>query len=368
MKNQTILLLLLLSFLVPQNIQAQSLVGKWNINSLIDNDYPPEEYVLLPTKNDANGYEFGLILILKSDGTFKSYRIPGCGQDRFPPSTYGKYAIIDENYISFFLERMYEKYETLINKDLGKYYYYRKGDSYHLLKSNGNLERDKQVVYYRDLLTAKDKEINEYENVLDWKQTKIKDEKEVVSFCLAENRIENFEILFSKHVQRYGQIFLIKVGNDFRYVIFDKDYDRVALYDDYQIKKTNKLISEIDNDKKLKSKKLKETYIQGKSSSENNTIIVYQKKKQIKKAVYNQYVKGGGWVTTIYFENEKPIYVEYEEKSIYNEKESLSKGWYILDIKRNKIITKTIKRELREIHFPSGDLQRALDEIKKQLK
>jgi hypothetical protein len=365
------ILTFIISLLLLQDMYAQTLVGKWKINFLLDNNYPPDEYVLLPTKPDTLGYEFGSILILKPDGTFNSYSIPGCGQDRFPPSTYGKYTIIDENYINFFLEKKYKEHETLINKDFGKYYYYQKDDGFRFIKSSGNLERDKHVVYYRDLLSTKDKEIKEYENVLDWKQTKIKDEKEVVSFCLAENQIENFEILYSQPVERYRQtIFLIKVGNDFRYVIYDRDYNLVALYDDYQINKIIKLISDIDKDKNLKTKTLKETYIPQRTSSENNTITVYQKKNQVCKAVYNQnFIQGGGWFTTIYFENKETIYVKFEEKSIHNQEERSSIiGCYILDINKNKIITKTIKSETGEIHFPSDYYQRAMDDIKKQLK
>jgi hypothetical protein len=345
-----------ISLLFLHNIQAQKLVGKWEISSLIDNDYPPEEYILIPLKSNRKG---GQDLILNKDGTFTSYRNPGCGQDRFPPSTSGKYTIIDENYISFFLERTFAEHETLINKDLGRYYYYPKNDGFNFIKSTGTLDHDKQIVYYRDLLSLKDKEIKQYENVLNWKQTTIKEEKEAVSFCLAENQIQNFEILYSKPVERYRQtIFLIKVGDEFRYVIYDKEYDRVALYDDYQINKINTLISDIDSDKKLKTKILKETYIPSRTSSEHNTITVYQKKEKIRKVVYNQYfVQGGGWFTTIYFENDEPIYVEFEEKTMYNQQELSSKiGCYIFDIKKFASTFKTTQSKALLLTAPKCDL------------
>lgn len=357
------------ALLVFQTVVAQNLVGKWNSNSIMGNAYSPEEYVLQPI--DAQRNEFGIILNLKPDGTFHSYRIPGCGQDRFPPSSSGKYTIIEENYIHFFLEKRKEINETSINQDLGNYYYYKKEDGFKLLKSSGNLERDKQIVYYKDLLSAKDTEIKAYANILDWKSTKLTEENDVVSFCLSEAGITNFEILFDQPVVNYLQIiFLVKVANDFRYVIYNKEYNQVALFDDKEINKINALISNIDSNKKLKIKVLKETFILQRTSSDHNTITVFQKKKKIQKAAYNQYfAQGGGWFTTIYFENETPVYVAFEQKSVYNEEiRSAIRGYYVLDSTKNKIVTKIIKSETGDLYYPSEYIKRAMDDIKNQLK
>lgn len=358
-----------ITLLLIQTVFAQNLVGKWNSNAIMGNAYSPEEYVLQLI--DAERYEFGIILNLKPDGTFHSYRIPGCGQDRFPPSSSGKYTIIDENYIHFFLEKRNEINETSINQDLDNYYYYEKEDGFKLLKSSGNLERDKQIVYYKDLLSAKDTEIKAYANILDWKSTKLTEEKDVVSFCLGEAGITNFEILFEQPVVRYRQIiFLVKVNDEFRYVIYDKEYNQVALFDDTQINKINALISTIDSNKKLKIKVLKETFIPQRTSSDRNTITVFQKKKKIQKVAYNQYfAQGGGWFTTTYFENEIPVYVAFEQKSVYNEEERSSiSGYYVSDSTKNKIVTKIIKSETGDLYYPSEYVKRAMDDIKNQMK
>ncbi len=357
-----------ISLLLFHNFYPQTIVGKWNINFLIGSNYPPEEYELLPITGNR---EFGHLLNIDPDGKFYNRRIPGCGQDRNPPSFFGTYKIIDENYISFFVEKGHEEQETLINKDWGKYYYYKKGNGYNFIKSNGNLERDKQVVYYRNLLTAKDKEIASYQNLYGWIQTKSADEKEAVISCLAENQIKNFEILYSKPVEnRWQTIYLIKINNEFRYIIFDKEYKRVILYDDYQIQKTDKLILEIDADKKLKTKIIKEKYNPETSSSSRNTITIYQKKDKIYKAVYNQYSSDNeGDFTVIYFEDEKPVYVEYQTKYFFGKREVLSKiGSYILDLKEHKILTKKMFSEQREIYFPTEYYERVIEEINNKLK
>lgn len=373
------ILFFIISLLLLQNVFAQNLVGKWNINSLIDNNYPPEEYMLSPTKPDRH---FGLILILNPDGTFSSYRIPGCGQDRFPPSTYGKYTIIDDNYIGFFLEKRNEEQETLINEDLGKFYYSPKDDGFRFLKSSGNIERDKQTVYFRDLLYEKNTEINKYEdNALNWKYTEIKDEKEAVTFCLSENQVQNFEILYSRNVEGYNRtITLIKLVNDFRYVIFEKDFygqgrNRIALYDDSKIKEIDKLVTEIKNDKNLKTTTIKNKNEPKQNLNDNSEKILnlFQKKKKMQKAVYNTYISYSNQASinniTIYFQEEKPIYVEYLTKHISNqqERESIT-GFYILDFKNHKFITKPIKKDNGKNDYPSGLLNEAMDKIKSYLK
>jgi hypothetical protein len=42
-------------------------------------------------------------------------------------------------------------------------YYYQRGNGFNFIKSSGNLERDRQIVNYRGLLSSIDAEIKEYE-------------------------------------------------------------------------------------------------------------------------------------------------------------------------------------------------------------
>ncbi|MVO11088.1 hypothetical protein GOQ30_18105 [Flavobacterium sp. TP390] len=372
----------ILQFIIPffliQNVFSQDLVGKWNINSLIDNNYPPEEYILYPIKPDKYGIEFGLILVLKPDGTFHSYQISHRGQDRLSPSTYGKYTIIDNNYIRFFLEKRNKQQEILINEDLGKFYYSQKNDGFRFLKSNGNIERDKQTAYFRDLLYEKTSEINKYkDNALNWKYTEIKDEREAVTFCMTENQIQNFEILYSRRAEGYNRkIILIKIDSDFRYVIFEKDFyreglNRIALYDDSKIKEIDKLVAEIKNDKNLKIKTIKNNTEPKQNFNDNSETILdlFQNKKKMQKSVYQKYVSYSNQASinniTIYFQDEKPIYVEYLTKHISNQqvRESIT-GFYILDFKNHKFITKPIKKDNGEIDYPSELINKAIEKIK----
>ena len=364
--KKIILFFLLLSL---KSGYAQHLIGNWNISSILSNT-SVEEFILFPVQNH---YKYGSKLTLNADGTFVSYQTPGCGLDKFPPSVSGKYTIIDENYINFFLEKMDEEQTVIINKDLGTYYYYKKDDGFVLSKSKGNLIQDKLVVNYRDLLSSKENEIKEYNNLLEWKPTLFTTEDAVVSNCLLANKIKNFEILYGQPVKYHRQkIYLIQVENTYRYVLYDLANNQVALFDDSKVSEINALVFKIDTDKKLKTKILKETLIPDRTTSENNTFTAFLKNRKIQKVVYNQYfVHDGGWFTTIYFDNERPVYVEFVQKVMYGSEERISKiGCYIVVGNENnkKVITRKIQMETGELFFPKAHFERALRDVNAQLK
>lgn len=181
------------------------------------------------------------------------------------------------------------------------------------------------------------------------------------------------EILYSRRAEGYNRnIILIKIDSNFRYVIFENDFygqgrNRIALYDDSKIKETENLVSEIDNDRNLKAKTIKY------NNNADITLILYQKKKKLHKVVYNQYSpysdeNGNINNITIYYQDEKPIYVEYLTRHISSRQEPESiTGFYILDFNNSKFITKPIKN-YRKTSYPSGLMNNVMDEIKKQIK
>lgn len=361
-------IILLLLFSSLQNGFAQELIGNWNISSILSNT-STDEFTLFPLQNH---YKYGTKLTLNTDGTFVSYRIPGCGLDRFPPSVSGKYTIIDENYINFFVEKMDEEQTIIINKELGNYYYYKKDNGFVLSKSKGNLIQDKLVVNYRDLLTSKENEIKLYTNILEWKPTLFTTEDAVVSNYLLANKIKNFEILYDQPVKYHKQkIYLIQVENTYRYVLYDLANNQVALFDESMIATIDSLVLKINTNKKLKAKILKEALIPDRTTSENNTLTAFLKNRELQKVAYYQYfVHGGGWFTTIYFDKEQPVYVEFTQKVMYGSDERISKlGCYILIGNDNskKVITKKYQMDTGELYFPKTHFERALRDVNAQL-
>ena len=189
---------------VKHNASITDLQDNWNTNELILSAETKEYSLFSP---DPDEYSYGNHITLNPDQTFKSFYTADCGNGCFTSSA-GKYKIIDKNYICFYLETITKSGDCSgnfqPNRDLGLYYYYQKDKVFYLLKSKGSLEQDKKNIRYRDLIIAKRVEIEKfYENrnrlnsfMFNWKPTQYTDETPIVAFCMAENKIKNYELLY----------------------------------------------------------------------------------------------------------------------------------------------------------------------------
>lgn len=340
---------------ITHNSQITALNGKWRISTLIANS-ETKEYLLI--SQSPNRYEnYGNNISINPDQTFISSYSAECGNDCFT-TTKGKYKIIDENYICFYLEEIIKRGEcsgnSIPNKDLGVYYYYKTENGFRLVRSSGNLEQDKKNVNYYNLIVAKKKEIEEFyyrdgqnQLIYNWKQTKLKDEKEVVAFCMTENEIKEYEILTSYNDDPTLKIILVKINNQFRYVLYDSwGNPMVSLYNDSNIKKIDGLVKGIDNDVSII--KTVKRITNPKNTSESKVITIFKKDGEINKVIYAGYYKYGQKIsvsiTTIYLQNSTPILVVYLV-SPDQEKEVSETGLYALDWQNNKVANIIIKHE-----------------------
>lgn len=341
------------------NSKINVLQGKWRINELISNA-ETKEYILTPQSSDKfNNY--GNNISLNTDQTFVSGYSAECGNDCFT-TTKGKYKIIDENYICFYLDEILRSGEcsgnSKPNKDLGLYYFYKTENGFRLLKSVGNLEQDKKNVFYYDLIVSKRKEIDEFyyrngqnQSIYNWKQTNLKDEKEIVAFCMKENKIQDYEILFSYKGDIYSRlnIILVKINNQFHYVLYDTwGNPMVSLYNDSPIQKINQLVNKIDNDKSLSKTEKKTNTPQNNSTSETKVITIYKNSSEINKVIYARYYEYGEKVsvsiTTIYLQNSTPIFIDYLI-SPDRDKQISETGLYAIDWQNNIGANKYIKHK-----------------------
>ena len=343
------------------NSEITVLQGFWKINELIE-DESTKEYNLFPQNSEK--FNYGNNIIFKEDQTFVSSYSAPCGNDCFTTTT-GKYKIIDNNYICFFLDEITRQGEcfgvTKPNKDFGLYYFYETENGlFNLLKSSGSVEQDKKNRIYRDLIIEKDKEIKQFGNtysnhLFDWKQTNFTNEKDIIAFCMNENQIKDYEILYSHKVDKYSDwtTVLVKASENFLFVVYGIGYKSVGLYDDSKVIEKDNLVNKIENNKKLKTKTFRETYIQKTSSSDKNTITIYQNKNEILKIVFKEYYSNGATaITTFYLQNEEPIYIVGEINTIYNQNTHISKtGFYISDWKTDKFIVKEIHKNAGEVNF-----------------
>jgi hypothetical protein len=344
---------------VHQN-EIDDLFGSWKISSLIANSQT-EEYFLYP-KSDDPSKNYGNSITLKPDGTFVSAYSADCGNDCFT-STFGKYKMIDENYICFFLEKITHdgdcSGESEPKKDLGKYYFYNGTNQNVLFKSTGDLEQDKAMAKNIDLVTSKAKEIYQYNGLLRWINTELSEE-ESIAFCLKENIIDEYEVLYSRKIGHLNTtIFLIKSNDEYYYVLYKKDYKNsmVALFDDSFAKQIDEKSKLIENDTSLKMTSYKH-------QTNKNNAEVFKKETEIKKIIYNQYFSNGvSSVTTYYFQNNIPFYVE---NNIDFDSYVSTTGFYISDWEINEGFSKIISNNgnISDIYSIKSSYERLMKFIK----
>ena len=347
---------------IIHNSQITNLPGKWRINHLITNS-ETKEFTLTPQSSDKFD-NYGNNISLNSDQTFISAYSADCGNDCFT-TTFGKYKIIDENYICFYLEKIQHhgdcKGNSEPNKDLGIYYFYKNNNGFNLIKSSGNLERDKLNVQYRDMIITQCADFQNYDyyygaNFLyKWKLTNLKDENEIVAYCMNENQIQEYQFLYAKITDDYraSWVALVKFNNELHYVIYDAGNKQVGLFDDSQVKKIDKLVTEISNLKSLKSTKFKENYNPITSSSDKNTITVYKNKNENFKVQRVEYYLNSETftTTTIYLHNLNPIYIEKQLTTVNkNITKTSTKGIYVLDWEKSQAINKVVSEDSGQIN------------------
>ena len=367
---------------VKHDASITNLYGTWNTNELLLSNQT-KEYFLFPQSTDD--YNYGDHIRLNPDQTFSSFYTAECGNDCFTSSK-GKYKIIDRNYICFYLEKITQSGDCSGNTesdiDLGLYYYYKKDTMYNLLKSNGNLEQDKKSVYYRDLISAKRVEIEKFYKghgslnrfMFDWKRTNNTDETAVVAFCMAQNKIKNYELLYYDKGNRYSTVAigLVKVNGKFCYVICDTWGDPiVCLYNDAEVQKINEFVDKVDTDKSLEVRSFKPKKMSGRTSFDKETIMVSKMGNEIYKVIYENYPKDtehiGVFTLTVYYRNSLPVYIDFQNEFIGSDTRSSSKtGLYILDWENNKVAVKITKGDGNYVSIEW--IKMKIDEIMNEIK
>lgn len=304
------------------NLEINYLQGNWKIDKLIV-DNRTSEYVLYPQNFDQVRFNYGNSISINSDGTFVSSYSAPCGNDCFTTST-GKYKLIDENYLCFFLEQVTKDGDcigkTTPNIDLGLYRIYKEENKIILRKSNGNPKQDKINLQYIDILTTKHKDISSLfgiETFINWSTTKKLDEiNQIADFCMTQNQIKDYEILYDRNFERNFNLILVKFQNKFRYILYREqgvNIMQIALFDDDFFENADNLVSKIDNRKSLKSKTIKDDYHSWRNPHSKNTLIIYKKKNEIQKIIFNHYNRENRYFKqTFYLIDNKPVIIKIE--------------------------------------------------------
>lgn len=136
----------LLLFVQSMVFAQINVYGNWSINRILGlGDF--QEYSIV-RQDDKNPW--GNMLTLNLDGTFLCGNTSPCGNDVFRNFS-GNFIKIDDSHIRFIVKTIssssYNKTgdsESNLNKDLGVFYIYKKGETIRLILSNEILEDDKR--------------------------------------------------------------------------------------------------------------------------------------------------------------------------------------------------------------------------------
>lgn len=285
------------------------LQGSWKIDQLLVND-KVKEYVLYPQRPESNGYSYGNNISLNSNGTFVSGYSAPCGNDCFTTST-GQYKMLSEDYIAFYLDKVTRSGDCSGNStpslDLGVYRIYREANKILLRKSNGDPLQDQKNITYIEKLSAKSKDLATYFNLqsfLKWSTIQQpKDANEIAAFCMAQNQITDYEILYDGTYDNMNLI-LVRIQNKDRYVVYECDHRlgiKVALVTDAFFEETDRWVKQIDGDKRMKVETINDEYDYWRNALTKNTVVVYRKNNQIQKIIYNHYNRENKYYKETYY-------------------------------------------------------------------
>jgi len=228
--NIKILLFLGLLLSTP-NFAQSGIVGKWQTKDIIGYSNVVE-YSLIKEKQQNNGRSIAFNL----DGTFSCGETMQCLSDCFV-FTSGTYAMIGDDHIHLIVEDIrfvglmcgMKKAQKEDFKDLGVFYIYKEGDVIRLIPSNGVLQEDKNKILYTEMLDSFGKEWRSYDYV--WENTNADQSEEIVRNCKDRRKqidLSHYEIVFSKN-ESYGNIFLLRDDENFRYVVYNALDKKVSL-------------------------------------------------------------------------------------------------------------------------------------------
>ncbi|WP_291148570.1 hypothetical protein [Flavobacterium sp. UBA7680] len=302
------------------NPEIINLQGNWGIDHLITGTDKKEYNLSLRKSNDR--FFYGNSISIKPDGTFVcSYSAP-CGNDCFTTST-GKYKMLDENYISFYLEKISKHGDcqgsSEPNVDLGLFRIYKENGNFKLRISDGNSENDKKNLEYIAVLDQKYQEISGLFGIkqcINWFETKsLYRIEDIASFCMEQNKIKDYEILYSKGFQD-TYLILVKIKNKYHYILFESDYanrKKAALFDNDFFEKADNLVSKIDGDKSLKKDTMEEARDYSRNPLSKNILVVYKKNGEIQKIIHHIYNREDKYYKeTFYLSNNVPSIIKIE--------------------------------------------------------
>lgn len=355
-------------------MKAQSILGTWEISSLITQP-DTKEYYLDPIDTNLR-LNYGNRISIVDSNRFYTYYTAPCGLDCFTHSS-GKYVLTDQNHVQFIVEKVSysgtcsgKTSEHPFPLDIGLYYIHRTTDKIRLIKSDGDLVQDKLNANYSDLIDENVLESRNFENLLEYIEPDIAFEKSpeaIASFYYSGSNSSDYRVLYSKESDRGQTIVLLEKDNEFKYLFcytFRADSSEqmyvsgVAIYDKDFVDQIDQVVNEInENRHKLKTNITTEI-----RSSSKSTVTLYKRGNKIKviavekeSPAYNSKL-----ILEYYFKKEKLICIKRSHMRFHEENEYVSsKMFYLTGV--NQFISKKLSSEITEVD--SGYFHASMKEL-----
>lgn len=220
---------------VENSTKEFKLSGNWYIDKLIELDNEWEYYLY-----EVNENRFGNYLTLNTDNTFVSGYAAWCGNDCFTKAS-GKYKLIGNNHISFFLEKIEKSgdcgaKDSNPNQNKGLFFIYRDTTGIKLIKSDGKIKNDLRKVKYSSLIDS----ININNHIpnlyyLKWQKTNKTGIEEIAAEFIGSNaalKLDNTAVLYSKRIRETFTIILLEKNKKHYYLVYDDFYKKIAFYEE----------------------------------------------------------------------------------------------------------------------------------------
>lgn len=369
MKN---ILLFFIILLLTVSVNAQELTGEWMINFKITEQDVSEYVIYKPNEKRA----YGNYISINKDRTFSTNTRQECGSS-CDYTTSGTYEIIGKNHIRFILKSILkssfcQEKDSNHNKDIGLYYIHREENRIRLLKSDGNIENDKQNVIYSTMITDFFNFKRMFPSGNETLTSKIErmSEEDMVHTYLKKLGYIDFEYLFSKNVEYdSSKIILIKIKEEYQYLHLAFSYPNnyfLSIFNYEPIRKIDEMVYKINSDNDLKIINVDQTTSDSNYSSSLLTVFFKSENKSLKKLIHIEFNKHFTITTTFYFEDEIPIYIELNFDIKSNPDRPTQTSFYIVDWNTNKYILK--KKNLGGRKFEKEKWERIIDLSKESIK
>lgn len=212
-------------------VVVEKLSGLWRTDHLIGDERENEFYLcspeIMPCPKPYKvpiqpGVVPGKTISFNADGTFKSEYTDG---DEKLLRLTGSYQFVNDKYVRFkvdtFVYKGIEKPRVKVEQDTSLFYIHREGDIYKLFRSEGDINQDKQNVFYSNIISpirCDAPSPTDEKSKLIWHDVDGRDRDFAIECCLSAYDITDYKFVYQ---QRTGlmRVYMVEIDGYYRFLI-----------------------------------------------------------------------------------------------------------------------------------------------------